>query len=74
MCKRYVISALRNTVFICEKNNDIYIGNIDIKVFGSKTEANKFLRTKVLKSKLDKAIPLNWWVINVKELTQQHEE
>lgn len=71
MKEQYVISALRDTVFICEKDNNIYIGNVDIKVFDSKTEAKKFLRTKVLKSKLDKAIPLNWYVVNVKELARQ---
>lgn len=71
MRELYVISALRDTVFICEKDNNTYIGNVDIKVFDSKIEANKFLKTKVLKSQLDKAIPLNWYVVNVSELTRQ---
>lgn len=66
--EKYVISALRNTTFICEKNNNVYIGNIDIKVFDSKTEANKFLKTKVMKSQLDKAIPLTWYVTNINEI------
>ena len=74
MEERYIISALRNSVFICEKDNNVYIGNVDIKVFDSKTEANKFLRTKVLKSQLDKTIPLNWYVVKVNELTNQHED
>ena len=71
MKEQYVISALRDTVFICEKENNVYIGNVDIKVFDSKTEAKKFLRTKVLKSQIDKAIPLNWYVVNVNELVRQ---
>lgn len=74
MEERYVISALRDSVFICEKDNNVYIGNVDIKVFYSKTEANKFLRTKVLKSQLDKTIPLNWYVVNVNELIHQQDK
>lgn len=74
MEERYVISALRDTVFICEKDNNVYIGNVGIKVFDNKTEANKLLRTKVLKSQLDKTIPLNWYVVNIKDLPHQHED
>ena len=74
MKEQYVISALKDVVFICEKDNDVYIGNVDIKVFNSKTEANKFLRTNVLKSQIDKAIPLNWYVVNIREITHQHED
>lgn len=68
MKEQYVISALRNVCFICEQDNNIYVGNINVKVFDSKTEANKFLKTKVLNSKLNEDIPLNWFVTNIKEI------
>ena len=68
MKEQYVISALRNVCFVCEKDNNVYIGNVNVKVFDSKSDANKFLKTKVIKSKLNEYIPLIWFVTNIKEI------
>lgn len=62
---KYLISALRNSVVICETNKDIYIGNTNIKTFETKQQARQFMKTGKFKH-LDSYFPLVWQITELK--------
>lgn len=72
---KYIITALRNVVVVCDNKKDVFIGNTDIKLFDSKQQAKDFMKTKKFKN-LDKICPCVWNIteVEVKNMEKENEK
>ena len=60
--KCYVITtATRNCLFLCEKDNDIFLGSGKIKKFMTRKEAKNFMKTTQFKNIHS---PYGWEIIS----------